>query len=53
MHDAEKLIADILEEFRKEEYDIKDVWKLQPQYRNGALEGIRLAEIIVKQQIRK
>jgi len=49
----EKLIAHISKEFRKEENDIKNVWKLHPVYRNGALEGIRLAEIIVKQQIIK
>jgi len=54
MIDYEALIANISKEFRKEENDIREEWSgdnMLP-YRNGILEGIRLAEIIIKQQIR-
>ena len=38
-------------ELRKEEVDVREAWNHLPTYRNGILEGIRLAELIVRQEI--
>lgn len=50
---TEELIENISKEFRKEEFDIKARTKKNTHYRNGLLQGILIAEIIVKQQMRK
>jgi len=51
----EKLIVDILTEFRIEEAEVRNAYdgNVYLHYKNGILEGIRLAEIIIKQQINK